>query len=122
MTEFPRQTVLVAEGDAIIGLATEAELLGLGYAVGGPFAIIADALAWLESRAPDCAVVGPHVQDGTSRVLCKALKERLIPIVLHSGSREEDNVFAEYDGALWIEKPATAGDVGAAVLASLHEP
>jgi DNA-binding response OmpR family regulator len=76
---------LACEDQALIGLALERDLEDAGFDIVGPFTSVAAALAWVETSTPDLAVLDYKLQDGSCTALVGVLRERGVPVVIHSG-------------------------------------
>nr|WP_255726500.1 response regulator [Microvirga sp. ACRRW] len=98
---------MIVEDQALIGMSLEASLEESGFAVEGPFMSIAQALNWLESDAPDIALLDIMLKDGTSLEIARALKGRGIPFVVYSGLPPNEAAPAELRDAPWLEKPVS---------------
>ena len=113
----PAQTsclVLIAENEGLIGLDLQEELEGAGYEVAGPFSTCTDAVQWLKRNTPDIAVVDIHLRDGACVELARELTKLQVPIAVYSGERQSA-MRPEFKEAKWIEKPADASTLLAAV-------
>jgi DNA-binding response OmpR family regulator len=97
--------VLIVEDEAIIALNLQDELQDSGYSVAGPFTTCAEALAWLQSKTPDVAVLDTVLKDGACREIALDLASRKIPFLIYSGHREDRDLLAEFHHVPWIEKP-----------------
>ena len=95
---------LIAEDQALIGLALEAYLEEVGFTVEGPFATNADALASLGQRAPELALVDVLLRDGPCLRLVRELRRRGIPFAFYSALKP-DPVPPELESVPWLEKP-----------------
>jgi DNA-binding NtrC family response regulator len=105
---------LVVEDQALIGLSIEAYLDDLGLEVGGSFLSQAEALRWLEHDTPDFAILDYALRDGPCLALARVLRERGVPFVIYSGHRPPDPS-ADFDGVVWIDKPAPRSAIVAAL-------
>ncbi|MXQ12407.1 response regulator [Microvirga makkahensis] len=106
---------LVAEDQALIGMALEATLEDAGVAVAGPFPSCRDALAWVEDHTPEFAIVDYKLKDGPCTELARALLARNVPVIIYSGYPHGDDLPAEFRGLPWLEKPTARADLLAAV-------
>ena len=70
------QVVLLAEGDAVIGVDHTDALERAGYQVLGPCLDTADALNLLELITPDFAILDPLLRDGPCTALADELRRR----------------------------------------------
>jgi DNA-binding response OmpR family regulator len=96
---------LVAEDQALIGMALESYLQEAGIDVAGPFASCAAALSWTEERTPGLAILDFKLQDGPCTELAKTLLGRKVPIIIYSGLPRGPDTPSEFDGVTWLEKP-----------------
>ena len=103
--------VLLAEADAMIGVDISDALEQAGYRVMGPFATAPEALAALEQEHPTFAVVDVKLRDGFCTALGHALRQRGIPVMVHSGFQSDEPRALSFHGVPWLTKPALPGDV-----------
>jgi DNA-binding NtrC family response regulator len=96
---------LIAEDQALIGMALEAYLEDVGIAVAGPFASCAAALSWVERKTPDIAILDFKLKDGPCTELARVLIGRGVPLVIYSGCRRNAEAPAELRDVVWLEKP-----------------
>ncbi|MDQ0472968.1 response regulator [Labrys wisconsinensis] len=113
MDDGGRPTVLVVEDEAILAVAVHDELADAGYAVAGPFASCAAAIAALDQAVPAVAIVDAVLVDGSCVPLVRDLQNRRVPIMVYSGAFEAD--IPELRGLPRIDKPAAFGEVAAAI-------
>lgn len=109
------QTVLVLEDTAPVALILEDELAAAGFAVAGPFAFAAKALRWLETAAPDAAVLDVMVNDGSCHPVVEALRDRGVPFLIFSSRDPSEPAWADFADAPWIGKPASFCEIVAAL-------
>ncbi len=95
---------LIVEDQALIGMALEASLEDAGFAVEGPFASNAEALAWLEDHTPELALLDVLLRDGPCTRLVRALRARGVPFAIYSGLKPQI-VPPELANVPWLEKP-----------------
>ena len=95
---------MIVEDQALIGLALEAYLEDLGFAVGEPLSSAAAALDWLETHTPSVAILDYTLKDGPCPTLIRRLAERGIPFVVYSG-HERSVAPRELRNVPWITKP-----------------
>ena len=108
MSEYPKNClVLLVEDDAIVAIDLEDSLREAGYAVAGSFSTCAAATKWLETEAPDLAVLDVVLSDGPCNELAAELSRRDVPFVVFSSKRQSRNTYEEFAHATWIEKPAS---------------
>ena len=103
--------VLLAEADALIAADMSDALAQAGYRVLGPFGTTPEALAVLGEERPALAVVDVKLRDGLCTALGLALRERGIPIVVHSGFQSDEPQARDFHGVPWLTKPALPEDV-----------
>jgi DNA-binding response OmpR family regulator len=96
---------LLAEDQALIGMALEAYLEDAGYDVAGPFATSAAALASLETQPPQVAIIDYKLRDGCCLKLVHALRDSGVPFLVYSGLPRLPEQSPEFDGVPWLEKP-----------------
>ena len=77
----------------------------------------ASALIAIEAEIPSAVILDHVLGDGESSQLCKRLKERNIPYVIHSGY---SNLSGAYGDAVQVPKPANPDVLVAAVLGLLQ--
>lgn len=80
----------------------------------------AQALLWLESDAPDIALLDIMIKDGTSLEIARTLKMRGIPFVIYSGLPPKADGPPELQDVPWLEKPVSRETL-AATLSELVE-
>ena len=112
---MPTESVcLIVEDEAAVGMALEEFVEDAGYDVSGPFTTCAAALASLESRRPDFAIIDTILKDGDCIPLANELKVRGIPFVVFTGWAEEADR-PELHGAPRVVKPASWEELRAAL-------
>lgn len=112
--------ILLAEDDGIIGWDLSDELEGAGFAVAGPFATVAETLAYLSEHTPSAAIVDVLLQDGSCDALADVLRRMSIPFLVHSGSSPR-HLGSSLKTAPWLEKPAKPAVLIAALATLLPE-
>ncbi|MBA1155297.1 response regulator [Microvirga mediterraneensis] len=98
---------MIVEDQALLGISLEAFLEDAGFAVAGVFMSNDQALQWLESDAPDVAILDIMIKDGTSLEIARALKSRGVPFTVYSGLPRKDDCPPELRGVPWLEKPVS---------------
>jgi DNA-binding response OmpR family regulator len=99
----------------------EAFLEDAGFAVAGVFMSNVQALKWLESDAPDIAILDIMIKDGTSLEIARALKSRGVPFAIYSGLPPKADCPLELQNAPWLEKPVSR-EILLSVLSELARP
>jgi DNA-binding response OmpR family regulator len=112
---------MIVEDQALIGMSLEAFLEDAGFAVAGVFMSNVQALKWLESDAPDIAILDIMIKDGTSLEIARALKSRGVPFAIYSGLPPKADCPLELQNAPWLEKPVSR-EVLLSVLSELARP
>ena len=102
---------LIAEDEAITAwvLADAAE--EAGYHVLGPYGRCSAVLQALDQVTLDVVILDVKLRDGPSYEIAEELCERAIPFVVYSGHRRTKDTHPAFDGAPWIDKPATPTEV-----------
>jgi DNA-binding response OmpR family regulator len=95
---------MIVEDQALIGLALEAYLEDLGFAVAEPLSSAAAALKWLDTNTPTVAILDYALKDGTCTTLIWRLAERGVPFVIYSG-HNRSVAPRELPNVPWIIKP-----------------
>ena len=103
--------VLLAEADALIAMDLGEVLESEGYRVLGPFAKAADALARIERETPNLAIIDTLLKDGPSIELARELRQRGIPVLIHSVHRPDGSLAPDFQTLPWVTKPALPEDV-----------
>lgn len=112
--------ILLAEDDGLIGWDLSDELEGAGFAVAGPFATVAETLAYLSEHTPSAAIVDVLLQDASCDALADALRARGIPFLVHSGTSPR-YLGEALETVPWLEKPAKLAVLIAALATLLPE-
>jgi len=110
MTKFTgsKPLVLVLEDEALIALNLQDELQDSGHEVAGPFMDCSAALGWLQTAAPDMAILDATLNDGSCHSVAAELSRRGVPFLIYSGYQEDRQLLSEFDHITWIEKPVPA--------------
>jgi CRP-like cAMP-binding protein/ActR/RegA family two-component response regulator len=103
--------VLLAEADTLVAEDLSDAISEAGYRVLGPFATTAEALAAIAWESPALAVVDVKLRDGFCTALGHELRQRGIPILVHSGLQQDDPRTLGFRGLSWLSKPALPRDV-----------
>lgn len=112
--------VLVLEDEAIIAIDVENILTDAGLSVAGTLGSCADALKWLDANDAEVALLDMHLLDGSCEPVARRLAEKGIPFVVFSGDSETDETLDHiFRTGIWLEKPAPADRIVAAVRAAL---
>ena len=100
--------VLIVEDVAAISLALEDALADGGYTAVAVSSNAA-ALAWLDERTPDLAMLDLVLSDGSTLELARVLRNRGVPILFLSGHQR--TLPSDMDDVIWIEKPVSFGQL-----------
>jgi len=103
--------VLLAEADALVAEDLGDALSEAGYRVLGPFATTAESLTAIKWESPALAVVDVKLRDGFCTALGHDLRQRDIPILVHSDLPQDDPRTLGFRGLSWLSKPALPRDV-----------
>jgi len=96
---------LVLEDEALIAINLQDELQDASYEVAGPFTTCSAAFKWLQTTAPDIAILDAALKDGPCREVALELSRREVPFLIYSGHQEDRQLLAEFQHIMWIEKP-----------------
>jgi DNA-binding response OmpR family regulator len=97
--------VLVLEDEALIALDLQDELQDAGHEVAGPFTACSAALEWLRTATPDLAILDATLNDGSCHIVAVELSRRGVPFLIYSGHLGDEQLLAEFQNIIWIEKP-----------------
>ena len=109
MTQQP--VVLLTEDDALVATDLRDALEKASYRVVGPLATTREALSLIEEEAPTLAIIDIMLRDGPCTELARALRQRGVPFLVHSGCRPDEPLAGDFQGVPWLSKPAVAWDV-----------
>lgn len=104
-------SVLLTEEFPLVGMDLSDSLEQAGYRVLGPTASAAEALRLLEHEGPTLAVIGIALTDKLCAELVRALRERGVAFLVHSGHHQDEPLADLFRDAPWICKPAPPDDV-----------
>ena len=104
MIEHSPPYCLIAEDQALIGMALEATLEDAGIEVAGPFPSCAEASSCADARPPSLAILDFKLRDGDCAELAMSLVRRGVPVIIYSGLPRRARP-PELDGVTWLEKP-----------------
>ena len=96
---------LVAEDQALIGMALEAYLEEVGMQIAGPFPSCKSALAWARDETPNVALLDYRLKDGFCTEIARTLRQRGVPVVIYSGYPRDPDLPDDLQDVPWIEKP-----------------
>jgi DNA-binding response OmpR family regulator len=114
-TSLAGRSILVCEDEPLIALSIADAFTGAGARVVTARSF-ASALIAVENEAPSAVILDHALSDGDSSQLCKRLRQRNIPYVLHSGYGMLDGA----GGAVHVPKPANPDVLVTAVLGLLR--
>ncbi|AZO45622.1 response regulator [Mesorhizobium sp. M7D.F.Ca.US.005.01.1.1] len=113
-------SIVLLEDEALIALDIADQLQNAGFAIAETFSTCAAALEWLSVHTPDLAILDIQLRDGDCEEVAKALNERKVPFVVHSGmfpgADGHSSIFLKGE---WITKPSAPEDLTKAVKALL---
>ena len=96
---------LIAEDQALIGMALEAYLEDLGIDVAGPYPSCTEAARWVETHTPELAILDFKLKDGSCTDLARSLLARGVPVIIYSGIPGTSDERQDLAGTSWLEKP-----------------
>jgi DNA-binding NtrC family response regulator len=114
MTSGPRYKILLVEDEALIAADMADMLRRAGCEVVGPFADIGSALAALQSKRVDCALLDVNLGGQMSYPVADAAVAASVPIVWATGYDKAD-LPSRHRGGAFLQKPFAANDVLEAV-------
>src|SRR3712207_9131105 len=82
MTKLAGRRILIVEDEALVAMLVEDALLDAGAEVIGPVATVAEAMALLDSAAPDAAAPDPNLAGETSTAGGDVVATRGAPLVV----------------------------------------
>ena len=85
MTKLAGRRILIVEDEALVAMLVEDALLDAGAEVVGPVATVAEAMALLDTAAPDAAVLDLNLAGETSTPVADVLAARSVPFVVATG-------------------------------------
>ena len=85
MTKLAGRRILIVEDEALVAMLVEDALLDAGAEVVGPVATVAEAMALLDTAAPDAAVLDLNLAGETSTPVADVLATRGVPFVVATG-------------------------------------
>ena len=109
-------SILICEDEPLIALSIADAFTGAGARV-STVRSLARALIAIDDEVPSAVILDHALSDGESSQLCKRLKERNVPYVIHSGY---SNLSGAYGDAVQVPKPANPDVLVAAVLGLLQ--
>lgn len=116
MTATYANSALVVEDEIFVVLDVEDCLSRYDLDEVHSVSTVSGALAWLKQNRPKFAVVDYRLRDTTSEALAARLTELNIPTVIYSGNTYspdlDDPSLSSFE---WVEKPATAKQLAAAI-------
>ena len=115
-TSLAGRSILVCEDEPLIALSIADAFTGVGARVVTARSF-ASALIAVENEVPSAVILDHMLSDGESAQLCKRLKQRNIPYVLHSGYGIFDGAYGD---AVQVPKPANPDVLVTTVLALLQ--
>ncbi len=104
--------ILVVEDELVLAMELEALVTRLGHAVLGPVPTVGRALALLERKQPDAALLDVNLGGEPATPVAEALLERGVPFVLVTGYGEEQLHEAVFRDARRLGKPVDGRRLG----------
>lgn len=103
--------VLVAEDEPFIALDVAMAIEDAGGEVAGPAASVSEALALIEARKIDGAILDVNLIDGDITPVAEAILRLGIPVVLQSGIGLPPELAARFPDAVFHSKPCVASNL-----------
>jgi DNA-binding NtrC family response regulator len=97
--------VLIVDDAPFVALDLEDTVFEAGFMALRPCGSVSGALALLDRRLPDCAILDIHLADGPVFPVADRLRDAGIPIIFHSGVSDTSEVRARYPDAYFCLKP-----------------
>lgn len=111
---------MLLEDQPLISLDLEGALRDIGLDDVVTMRSREQALAWLKSETPSAVILDLYLSDGNCFEVAELLASRAVPFVVYSGSeRPVEWARLSRHNAQWIDKPADAETVVAAITAQI---
>src|SRR5215467_9868401 len=115
--QMPRDALLV-EDNSIIAIHVEEMLLGFGIATVRSASRVKDALAAIEERMPDFAVLDVDLGNENCFAVAERLADAGVPFVFSTGYGEHTSYPARFAGVQKLLKPYSQEALHAALVAA----
>ncbi len=99
------KTVLLVEDEVFVAMDIQMTLEDEGWTVAGPFPSTEEALDYLASNTPSCAILDVRLTDGDVFPVADRLREANVPFVFHSGHADGKALEREYPESAFCQKP-----------------
>jgi DNA-binding response OmpR family regulator len=76
-----------------------------GFEIAAPYRTCKDAFRWLSDHTPDLAIIGSQTLDGTCAPLAEKLRQRKVPVIIHTADEITAKSTPEFAGAELLLKP-----------------
>lgn len=118
------KTVLLVEDEIFVAMDIQMTLEDEGWSVAGPFPSTAEALSYLESNSPTCAILDVRLTDGDVFPVADRLRETNVPFVFHSGHADGRELERDYPHSAFCQKPCLPTDLVKTIgrLVEMDEP
>lgn len=103
--------VLIVDDAPFVALDLEDTVFGAGFMALPPCGSVSGALALLDRRSPDCAILDISLADGGVFPVADRLRDAGVPIIFHSGISDTSGVKARYPGAYFCLKPCSQAEL-----------
>ncbi|AXB79921.1 response regulator [Novosphingobium sp. P6W] len=103
--------VLIVDDAPFVALDLEDTVFDAGFMALQPCGSVSGALALLDRRLPDCAILDINLADGDVFPVADRLIAAGVPIIFHSGISDTSAVRARYPGAYFCLKPCPQGEL-----------
>lgn len=99
--------VLIVDDAPFVALDLEDTVFEAGFMALSPCGSVSGALALLDRRVPDWAILDISLADGDVFPVADRLRDAGVPIIFHSGISDTSDVRARYPDAFFCLKPCS---------------
>lgn len=111
--------ILIVDDAPFVALDLEDTVLEAGFIALRPCGSVSGALALIERRLPNCAILDINLVDGEVFPVADRLRNAGVPIIFHSGLADTSWVKARYPDAYFCSKPCAHTEILAAIRQAL---
>lgn len=105
------KTVLLVEDEMFVALDLQMIFEDDGWHVAGPYPSTQEALEYLSTNRPGCAVLDVRLVDGDVFPVADALTDIQVPFVFHSGHADNAQLNSRYPASKLYSKPCRPSDL-----------
>ncbi|MEE4200274.1 response regulator [Erythrobacter sp.] len=103
--------ILIAEDEMVVAFDLCETVEEAGFEVEGPHSGIASAADACDNARPDVAILDVELRDGNIFSFAEKLREKLVPVIFHSGSLSAQEVVDRFPDATVLMKPCPPADM-----------